>query len=256
MGEGKNTAGGAGFQTTCWTDVHAVHDPEDRREAMNRLAARYWPAVYARVRRSTRCPDRAAEITQSFFADVVIGRDLFARADPDRGRLRSLILTALRRHQIDLSRRPRARPLPSMSPEAIEREESHLRESGTDDPDTAYERRWAVATFDQALELLQAQLHDAGLPNHWRLAEVCLIDPIRGNQPPPTMAHAATVTGFGSAGQAASALKIVRRRFRVALMDAIRLTADPDHVESELIRFLSVLGSQLRLDAEGGGFRR
>jgi DNA-directed RNA polymerase specialized sigma24 family protein len=86
------------FTTTRWTVVLACVDSgEDAgtaRKALSELCQTYWRPVFAFIcRRGHSVPD-AQDLTQDFFVMVLKGH-LLDRADPDRGRFRSLLLKAL-----------------------------------------------------------------------------------------------------------------------------------------------------------------
>src|ERR1041384_7929473 len=68
----------AAFGTTRWTLLERLCDgtEQQRREAMNEVIVAYWPPVYAAVRRMGRGREEAAEVTQAFFADVMLERAL------------------------------------------------------------------------------------------------------------------------------------------------------------------------------------
>lgn len=101
----------ARFVTTDLSLLAAIADGSGPRRdrALDALVQRIWPRVYAAARRLGRDPEAAAELTQGFFADVVLGRNLLAHADADRGRLRWLLLRALKHYAVDRHRRRAAR---------------------------------------------------------------------------------------------------------------------------------------------------
>ena len=75
------------FRTTSWTlIVHARASQGDLEE----LLGRYWSPVYAFLRRSGHRAEEAEDITPAFLSYVLLKRDLIGRADPQRGRFRSL----------------------------------------------------------------------------------------------------------------------------------------------------------------------
>jgi RNA polymerase sigma-70 factor (ECF subfamily) len=102
---------GCGFSTTQWTEILRLQsaDEVDRRALVGRLAERYWPPVYAFLRRSGNDPEAAKDLAQDFFFEVVLGRQLFQQADPARGRFRTFLLTALRRYTTQVHRSRNAR---------------------------------------------------------------------------------------------------------------------------------------------------
>src|SRR5262245_40185201 len=162
-----------GFVTTRWSWVDHLRsgDEPQRLLARAQLSNAYWPAVYAHLRRRGYSSEDAADITQSFFADVVLGRDLLESARRERGRLRAIVLTALKRYCIDGMRRKAARggtPL-SLTPEILEREDQMITDAG--DPDTAFDRRWAAIAVGEALARCEAHCVAGNKERHWRAFE-------------------------------------------------------------------------------------
>src|SRR6478736_9648751 len=110
---GRNTAhvlaGPSDFPTTRWTLVIAAADPQrkEARSALGSLCEGYWYPLYAYIRRRGYPADQAQDLTQEFFMRVLEGRYL-DRADPDKGRFRSFILTSLKFFVADEEDRRRA----------------------------------------------------------------------------------------------------------------------------------------------------
>ena len=84
----------ADFATTHWSEIQAARtaSPEHRQAVLDRLARRYWKPVYHYLRARGYVDADARDITQEFFVEIILGRDLFARADQDRGRFRPYLL--------------------------------------------------------------------------------------------------------------------------------------------------------------------
>src|SRR5262249_13719735 len=83
------------FQTTHWSLVLAAHDrgTAEARGALAALCAAYWYPLYAFVRRKGHDPDRAADLTQGFFARLLEKASLRS-VDREKGRFRSFLLAA------------------------------------------------------------------------------------------------------------------------------------------------------------------
>src|SRR6204780_3443155 len=152
--------GSSQFPTTRWTLVVAAGDPhrKDARSALVSLCENYWYPLYAYLRRRGYSPDQAQDLTQEFFVRVLEGRYL-DRADPDKGRFRSFILTSLKFFVADEADRHRARkrgggllvPL-----EFSSGEERYQREPVNDEtPERIFERRWAISVLDRVVERLR-----------------------------------------------------------------------------------------------------
>src|SRR2546430_399454 len=102
--------GSSQFPTTRWTLVIAAGDPhrKEARSALVSLCENYWYPLYAYLRRRGYTADQAQDLTQEFFIRVLEGRYL-DRADPEKGRFRSFLLTSLKFFVADEEDRHRAR---------------------------------------------------------------------------------------------------------------------------------------------------
>src|SRR5262245_33420534 len=107
----------AGFPATRWSLIDALVNGADseRERAMKLLAQTYWPAIYAYLRHTGKSQHDALELSQGFFAEVVLQRKLFEKADSSCGSLRSFVLTALKRFAIDRHRRDGAKGFSQVS---------------------------------------------------------------------------------------------------------------------------------------------
>jgi RNA polymerase sigma factor (sigma-70 family) len=100
------------FVTTRWSVILSCTDSgtgEDKaREALAELCRTYWRPIFAFIcRRGYSVPD-AQDLTQDFFLMVLEG-NLLKRADPSRGRFRSLLLKSLQNFLIDNAAKKHAR---------------------------------------------------------------------------------------------------------------------------------------------------
>jgi len=85
------------FLTTHWSFIEAAGaGTEDRENAMiGLLLERYWKPVYCYLRRRGYNNEDAKDLTQGFFQEVVLGRELIPQADRSKGRFRTFLLTSL-----------------------------------------------------------------------------------------------------------------------------------------------------------------
>jgi DNA-directed RNA polymerase specialized sigma24 family protein len=68
-------------------------EPEKARVALEELCQHYWTPLYSFVRSRGHSVHDAQDLTQSFFAHL-IEREIYARADREKGRFRSFLLAA------------------------------------------------------------------------------------------------------------------------------------------------------------------
>lgn len=226
----------AAFSTTRWTVIEALRseDEAERAAAADRAAEVYWPPVYACARRLVRTRDQAADLTQAFFVDVVIGRRLFERADVGRGRLRGLIRSSLKRYATDRWRRAAARGRGRVVPLGELDREDALGIGG--DSEGAFDRRWALALFEEALRRCEVHFAEGARarPAHWRLFEARVLRPAMHGGVVRSLAEDAADQGFASSAEAAAAVQTVKRRFDAIFRDVVGETiGDPAELEDE-----------------------
>ncbi len=217
----------AAFRTTHATLLDALRagDDSSRRAALDGLVRAYWPPVYAYLRRTGRGRDEAAECTQAFFADVALQRDLFQRASADRGRLRTLIIAALKNFLHDRHRRSECRGGPALPLGDLDREEGVVPEVAGLAPDEAFDRRWALAVLEEAMARCREHFRVAAKERHWSAFEARVLSPsIAGVEPVPLERVAADL-GFRTPADAAAAVQVVRKRAAALLREVAGETA-------------------------------
>jgi len=236
--------GSSQFPTTRWTLVVAAGDPQrkEARSALVSLCENYWYPLYAYLRRRGYPADEAQDLTQEFFVRVLEGRYL-DRADPEKGRFRSFILTSLRFFVADEGDRHRAQKrgggvlVPLEFPSG---EERYQREPAHDEtPERIFERRWALSMLDRVVERLRNEFVQHGRPDHFDRLKVFLLG--QSEAPYATLAREMNT----SEGALKVAIHRLRKRYRELFRQEIADTvADPAEVESELRYLAGVLASK------------
>ena len=226
------------FPTTRWTLVVAAGDPrrKEARSALVSLCENYWYPLYAYLRRRGYAADPAQDLTQEFFTRVLEGRYL-DRANPEKGRFRSFLLTSLKFFVADEDDRHRAlkRGGGQLLPfEFSPGEERYQREPGHDEtPERIFERRWALSVLDRVMEKLRDEFVQHGRLEHFERLKIFLL----GQSDAPYAALACEMNT--SEGALKVAIHRLRKRYRELFRQEIADTvADPAEVESEL-RFLA-----------------
>jgi RNA polymerase sigma factor (sigma-70 family) len=230
--------GSSQFPTTRWTLVVAAGDPrrKDARSALVSLRENYWYPLYAYLRRRGYPADQVQDLTQEFFTRVLEGRYL-DRADWERGRFRSFLLTSLKFFVADEEDRLRARKRGGRQLVPLEfssGEERYQREPAHDEtPERIFERRWALSVLDRVVEKLRDEFVQHGRPEHFDRLKVFLLG--QSDAPYATLAREMKT----SEGALKVAIHRLRKRYRELFRQEIADTvADPAEVESEL-RYLA-----------------
>jgi RNA polymerase sigma-70 factor (ECF subfamily) len=240
-GQTMHALPGSGFPATRWTLVLAAGDPKrkEARSALVSLCENYWYPLYAYLRRRGYPADQAQDLTQEFFVRVLEGRYL-DRADPEKGRFRSFLLTSLKFFIADEKDRQSAQkrgggmvaPLEfSSGEERYQREPAH-----GETPERIFERRWALSVIDRVLGKLREEFVRQGRPEHFERLKVFLL----GQADAPYTALAREWKT--SEGALKVAIHRLRKRYRDLFRQEIADTvADPAEVESELRYLAAVL---------------
>ena len=226
------------FATTRWSLVCSAGRPSDEgtgvmAAALEELCERYWYPIYAFIRRRVGDVDQAEDLTQGFFCELLEKSEL-ARADRERGRFRSFLLTAARHYLARQKEREGAlkrgggRTLLS-----IDRTlgESRLSHEPVDErtPERAFERDWALSQLERALERLQAEYESTGRGELFAGLKPWLSGHGVGDQ-----AKLAGELGM-EPGACKVALHRLRRRLALALRAEVAETVEtPDQVDEEL----------------------
>jgi RNA polymerase sigma factor (sigma-70 family) len=110
--ETDSTVPSGTFVTTCWNLILSGTDSErgerEIRAALAELCRIYWRPIFFFVARRGYSPEDAEDLTQDFFLRILKG-DWLRRADPRRGRFRSLLLKSVQNFLNDAADKIKAR---------------------------------------------------------------------------------------------------------------------------------------------------
>jgi len=238
---------GGRFPTTHWTVIGEVEPGDDARSRslIAGLVKDYWKPVYCYLRRKGYGNDESRDLTQGFFQEVVLGRELIRRADPAKGRFRTLVLTALDRYLANVRRGQAAQK--RIPPDKL----IHLqRANGSDLPEVvddatceeSFNYAWVSELLDRVFEEVEAQCHSRGMIIHWDLFRDRVLRPILDGKDPPSMAELCARYGIEEPAPASNMIFAVKRRLQGALKRCVRqsVASEAEICEevAELARFL------------------
>jgi len=157
------------FKTTHWSLVRAggdSADPVQRHEALATLCRIYWPPVYDYIRCRGNDAESARDLTQGFFAQL-LDKEYVKKADRERGKFRSFLLTCVKGYVADERDRVQARKRGgglTILPLEFETAESSFLYEPADPrtPETIFDKRWAVAVVKQAVSRLEQEMERSG----------------------------------------------------------------------------------------------
>lgn len=236
------------FQTTRWTAIEAIQSKDDshKRALVGELLHLYWKPVYCYLRQKGYNNDRAKDLTQGFFQEIVLGRGLLQSADQAKGRFRTLLLTALDRYLTSEFRKQSAQKrIPRQKLRKLENvEPSTMPEvfGGLSSEET-FNYAWISELLDQMLAQVEQECIERNMTDHWSVFHDRTLRPIIECTEPPSMADICKKYGIESPIKASNMIVAVKRRFQAAMRRHLRQSVASDDQMSEemreLVRFLT-----------------
>jgi RNA polymerase sigma factor (sigma-70 family) len=240
---GQLSGANARFVTTRWSLVLSAGaaDSGESRSAMGRLLETYWYPLYAFIRKKGQGPEDSCDLTQEFFLELLEG-SFFSTADPQKGRFRTFLLTALERFMVDEwrrgSRKKRGGGRLVLSLSAVDAEERYrLEPADSLTPEQIFERRWAMTLLGEAMRRLEEESIAAGHEGLFAAVKPILA----GEDSSSPYAELAARLGMKE-GALKTAVHRFRRRFGALLRAEIAETiSDPTDVEEEIRHLFQLL---------------
>jgi RNA polymerase sigma-70 factor (ECF subfamily) len=231
------------FAATHWSVVLAAKNREspDAVQAMEKLCRAYWPPLYAYIRRDGHDATEAQDLTQDFFARL-LARDYLQHLHHQQGKFRSFLLAYLKnflseqRRKVGTQKRGGGCVFVSLGEPAGE--DGYLLEPVDElTPDQVFERRWAQAVLQKALDRLREEFLARG--------QGALFELLQDYQPREPGGRSYAQLGDELAMTEAavkSAVQRMRQRHRELLREEIAHTVTrPEEIEEELRYFRSLL---------------
>jgi RNA polymerase sigma factor (sigma-70 family) len=228
------------FATTRWSMVLKAAEPEGE-HALSLLCQWYWYPIYSFVRGHGLNAEDAADVTQGFF-ERLLARNAIAGVDPRKGQFRSWLRACARNylrnwfaHRHTLAAGGRA-VLVSIDTAAAE-ERLRLETKDQLSPERLFDRRWALAVMERALERLGDDYERAGKAHVFQ----CLHETLGGDDGGATDAERSALLG-----KSAGAIKVERyrmkRRFHECLRTEVGKTmSGRECVDDEIQRLIDAL---------------
>ena len=230
------------FQTTRWSLVlEAAGSSPGAGAALEWLCRTYWYPLYGFIRRDVKDPERARDLTQAYFLQL-LEKDYLKQIDRDAGKFRSFLLVSLKFFLSNERARERAEKRRADDPahrvDLDGAEDLYLKNAEDDaDPEVAFEKRWAMTVVNRGYDRLGEEYAADGKGELFRA--------LRGH-----------ITGAGesrpykdiaerldmSEGAVKVAVHRMRQRLGRVLRDEVALTVtDPAEVDAELKQLLQTL---------------
>jgi len=235
------------FQTTQWTAIEAAGPGSPHNHiVLEDLLGRYWKPVYCYLRRRGYENEQAKDLTQGFFQEVVLGRELIQRADRTKGRFRTLLLTALDRYLTSLHRKQTAQKrIPKDKLVHLEHGDSARLPTAIDGltSEESFNYVWVSQLLDRMLAEVQAECCSGEMRVHWEVFAARVLQPIMEGTEAPPLAQICSKYGIADTLKASNMIFAVKRRFQAALRrhlrESVASEAEVSEEMQELLKFLS-----------------
>jgi RNA polymerase sigma factor (sigma-70 family) len=235
------------FATTRWSVILSAANSggEERevREALAELCRTYWRPIFSFVCRRGYSTEDAQDLTQDFFV-MMLETNWLQRADPARGRFRSLLLRSLQNFLNNAAERNQTRKRggevefvswDDWMAEAPSRVAISAQALDTMSPERLFDLRWAVTVVEQALRRLREECEGKG---RRRLFDA-LSTYLTAERAEVSYANLSATLGITEPA-VKKQLHNMRQRYRWLLRDEVAHTVEnPAEVEDE-IRHLCV----------------
>jgi RNA polymerase sigma-70 factor (ECF subfamily) len=235
------------FAATRWSVVLAAGDSglgSRRHQALAELCQAYWFPVYAYLRRKGYKKAEAEDLAQGFFAHLLEKKG-YAAADPQRGRFRAFLITALQNFLHNAwDKEQAARRGGGLKPielDTVAGEERFGLAAPDLPPEIAFDREWAQAVVRSALARLRQEYAAEGRELLFEQLQNGIINP--GRQ----LSQSDLAERLGIAETAVkTALHRLRKHYRRCLREEIaQTTATPDEVDAEIRYLLDCLKREI-----------
>ena len=218
---------------------------------MGQLLEVYRPAIRAHlIRRKGVRRDNVEDLIQDFYLSQVIERDLIARAEKERGRFRSLLLTALDHHVVDTIRHDLAI---KRNPAGQTVDVSTVDPADTaTPPDTGFEVEWARSVVRQTVDRMFQACQNAQKKDVWTVFDARLYRPIFAGEKTESYAEIVRRHGLESPDQASNRLITAKRMFERCLRSVLGEYAihDEQEVDEEIHDLMRVLARSKPISEE------
>jgi RNA polymerase sigma-70 factor (ECF subfamily) len=235
------------FQATCWTNIRAIRtiSDEKRTELVNQFIQNYWKPVYCFLRQKG-CPNETAkDLTQGFFCEIVLGKNLLVQADEHKGKFRTFLLRALQNYCINVNRDENIqRRSPAGKLLSLNAEETGdlLEEQSSLSPDDMFNYTWALNLIEEVIEESKTECLETHKERHWQLFEQKVLQPILDSLDAPSNKILCEQYGIEDETKVSNMILTVKRRFQKILYRRLGTLVDSeDQIEKEYAHLCKIL---------------
>jgi RNA polymerase sigma-70 factor (ECF subfamily) len=239
--------GNAKFCTTQWSQIASAQTTDLQRQQyiINNLISRYWKPVYCTIRHKGFSNEDAKDLTQSFFEEIVLNKELIQKADRTKGRFRTFLLTALD-HYISNARRlakaRKRRPQSGVFSFQIQEELDMPFAPGQAPAEAVFNYTWACDLIEEVLDIVKKECVESKKSVHWQIFNDKVVTPIISGKEAPDMADLCAKYDLPNAQKASNMIVTVKRTFQRVLESLLaKYAPDEQGVEEEFGQLLNIL---------------
>ena len=234
------------FLTTHWSIIEEIKArPEQNTGLIGLLLEAYWKPVYCYLRKRGYHNEQAKDLTQDFFHEVVLNRQLLARADQDRGRFRSFLLHALKQYTMNRERNDRAQKripkekLVSLDMVDLPDLPQEFTKATAED---SFHYAWLSTLLESVIKDVRQTCQEQTMEIHWVLFYERVVKPLLYGFEPPSLTSLCEKHGIADRKKASNMITTMKRRFRRTLIQHVSSTvASQEQVGREMEELLSFL---------------
>jgi RNA polymerase sigma-70 factor (ECF subfamily) len=230
------------FLTTHWSLIEDVKTGSEKDEALiGSLLQRYWKPVYCYLRHKGRDNEQAKDLTQDFFHEVVLNRDLVGRADKAKGRFRSFLLYALNQYLINRDRDDNVQKrIPRKKMTSLDMDEApEIPDSfSTATAEDSFHYAWLSTLLECVVEKVKTACCQQGMDIHWVVFKERILNPILNVGETVSITQLCEKYSIEDTKKASNMIVTVKRRFRAVLMEHVRNTVVSNEQANEELQYL------------------
>lgn len=235
------------FPSTQWLLVEIAGQSSEAvaREALDHLLRQYWQPLYVHLRVKGLSNEAAEDVLQDFIVEM-LDKNLCAAADRERGRFRTLLLTALDRFLISKHRYQTAAKRAPDKLQSLQAGDGIDVPTADAAPVAAFEQAWALDVLAETLAAMQDECDASGDTARWAVFERRFLAPLLDGAEVTEYQQLADELGLANEKGAMNLLVTAKRQFSRVLRDQVRL-----YVEQSGPRSMKAQGAPLNPAASG-----
>ncbi len=224
---------------TSWTMLGvAARDGPDAPAALDAFVQRYYEPVSAYLAALSGTPDRAEDLTQSFFASRILEGSILPRADRTMGSFRCYLKRAVRNFFVDTMRRERRLKrggnAGALSMESVD---DLVDPSEDSEPERTFHSAWVRSLLREALVRVRDACAAHGQASHFEIFAGRFLSE---EDPVPSWAALGEAHGLDEKAARGRA-ETVARRFRRVLRELLRVELGSAQAVDEELAIMQVL---------------